>query len=120
MFGKTKLNIVHYTGIPGWGQDKPALLNITDRALLFFTKQGESIELLREKITSIDVLPEEKYMLKYQNCNTATSHLGTKWYGVISYVSNEQQGKIAFWYTAPKVSKSLYAITPKNGGTISL
>lgn len=122
MFGKSKanLNIMHYNGLPGWGQDKPAFLNITEKALTFSTKSGERIELLRDKITEVDVLPEHNYMLKYQNSNTTTSHLGTKWYGVIAYLSDGKPGKIAFWYTSPKVSKALYNVTPKNGGDVSL
>ena len=122
MFGKSKasLNIMHYDGLPGWGQDKPAFLNITENTLTFSTKAGERVELLRDKITEVDVLPEQNYMLKYQNSNTTTSHLGTKWYGVIAYLSNGKLGKITFWYTSPKVSKALYDLTPKNGGTVSL
>ena len=73
-----------------------------------------------DRITEVDVLPEQNYMLKYQNSNTTTSHLGTKWYGVIAYLSNGKLGKIAFWYTSPKVSKALYDLTPKSGGAVSL
>ncbi len=122
MFGKTKagLNIMHYTGLPGWGQDKPAFLNITEDSLIFSAKSGEAVKLSRDKIKEVDVLQEQNYMLKYQNSNTSTSKFGTKWYGVITYLSNSTLGKIAFWYTAPKVSKALYSIAPKKGGTISL
>ena len=45
---------------------------------------------------------------------------GKKSQGVIAYLSNGKPGKIAFWYTSPKVSKALYDLTPKNGGTVSL
>lgn len=101
--------IVHYEGIPGFKQDWPCKIKITEDMLVFTVKNSDSVvRLPLSKITCVDVIGEAQYMLKYHNVEV-TYKKGdiAKCYAVITYTSDDTTKTLAFWYVELKIQNAM-------------
>lgn len=103
-------SVIHYEGLPGFGQDMPCFMDIGEESIVFATTAGASVTLPVAKIECVDIMPEANYMLKYHNSNTTTAKVGVKWYAVITCAAEGGRKHIDIWYMEMKTGKALYAL----------
>ena len=108
MFGKKKksapgeVNLMHYEGLPGFGQDAPCVMEITDAGIVF-RSNGPAATLPLEKVTGLEMMPERNFMARYHGTAAATAHgKAVKWFAVFHYTSHEGERMLAFWYVGLK------------------
>ena len=124
LFGKKKndasgMVITHYEGLPGFRQDFPCNMNITEDKIVFSNKEGSTVELAKAQVTNIDWMREDVFMGKYHNNPVSTAKgNAVKWFSVILYKSSGGEDKyIAFWEIGHKANdylKQNVQIAPTN------
>lgn len=108
MFGRKKkdlpagANMVHYEGLPGFGQDAPCLMEVTDTGIVF-QSNGPAATLPLEKVTGLEMMPERNFMARYHGTEATTAHgTAVKWFAVFHYAAQEGEKMLAFWWVGTK------------------
>ena len=100
MFGRKKtkpIRVVHYEGIDGIPTDYPCTIELDDVTLkIKIRKKPENtITLSRERIISISVLGEDRFMQQFKGSNQVNKRELPMYYLVIQY----DKGILVFWGT---------------------
>lgn len=104
------LRAVHYTGLPGFHQDRPCSMDVGEDDILFSTTTGAHASLPLSKVECVDIMPEANYMLRYHNSSASTAKVGDKWYAVITCASEGASKHITLWFLGLKAYKAFYAL----------
>lgn len=110
MFGKKEKGIpaMHYSGLKGFPQDHPCFIELSGDAVTFRKIKPEVTATLPvAKITSIDSLMEENYMLAYHNDKAKSARTGSKWYFVFHYDGQDGPNHIDLWAVPGKATTEL-------------
>ena len=114
MFGKKKkknniIKVMHYEGLTDFIQDYPCTIEIKDDIFEIKRIKPETLVTLnRSQIIKIEMMEEERFMLKFHNEAKRTDKGVKKYYLVVTYRSKENEEKyLAFWGTAFESGKFL-------------
>lgn len=114
MFGRKKkelppgVSVMHYDGLPGISQDSPCFMEQTTDALVFRKMEGATITLPLEKISTVDIMDERNFGVRYRGTGELTSKTNAvKWYAVINYDAGK---RIILWFLGGKESKALWGL----------
>nr|DAT51988.1 MAG TPA: hypothetical protein [Caudoviricetes sp.] len=96
---KKAISVFHYEGVNALYTDCPCKVKLNDTDFEIKSDKPEAfINLPQERIKSISVLEEPKFMQKYHGNAERTSKIAKKTYLIIEYVSIDNEDKmIAFW-----------------------
>lgn len=115
--------ISHYEGLPGFRQDFPCNVKVSDDILVFSNNEGKIVNLPIAQIQSIDTMVRERnFMARYHGNAITTSKGPEKLYYVITYTSSSgATAYLAFWDTYnSKTNKFFESIPVPQGGAITL